>query len=300
VALESRQTTLASLKVFKVFIHELLTFERSPRVPEPDLVMDRPEQVEAYSKAGAEGGTMAPVYLFHTAQISHVIRPGDQVVDLACGSANQLAQVARLNPDCHFLGVDLSPRMLDRARALVKEQGLRNCEFKLADITDLSFLADSHADAVTSTLAFHHLPDAKLLQASFKEAARILKPGGGVYFADLGHLHAESSIDYFGHQYADRQPEIFTEDYLNSLRAAFSMSDFKQAAQVFGQRVKVLSTFLVPYMMVVKTANRRPSDQQLSVALRGLRQSMPAYHQTDLQDLILFFRAGGLASPYFN
>ncbi len=291
---------MASLKVLKVFLHELFTSERSPRIPEPDLVMDRPEQVAAYSLAGAEGGTMAPVYLFHTAQISHVIRPGDSVVDLACGSANQLAQVARLNPDCQFLGLDLSPRMLDRARELVTAQGLTNCKFKRADISDLSFLDDGCADAVTSTLAFHHLPNTKLLQASFKEAARILKPGGGVYLADLGHLRADSSIDYFGNQYADRQPEIFTEDYLNSLRAAFSMEDFRQAAQAFGGRVSVLSTFMVPYMMVVKSADRRLRDRQLSMSLCALRQSMPAYHRTDLQDLMLFFRAGGLPTPYFR
>ena len=291
---------MANLKVLKVFLHELFTSERSPRIPEPDLVMDRPEQVAAYSQAGAEGGTMAPVYLFHTAHISHVIRPGDFVVDLACGSANQLVQVARLNPESHFLGLDLSPRMLERARELVATQGLRNCEFKLADISNLGFLANRSVDAVTSTLAFHHLPSVELLQASFREAARILKPGGGVYFADLGHLRADSSINYFGHQYADRQPEIFTEDYLNSLRAAFSMEDFRRAAEAFDEQVSVLSTFMVPYMMVVKSVDRRPGDRQLSGALCGLRESMPAYHQTDLQDLMLFFRAGGLPTTYFK
>ncbi|MCQ1549065.1 MAG: class I SAM-dependent methyltransferase [Candidatus Accumulibacter phosphatis] len=291
---------MTSLQILKVLVRELITSERAIRIPEPDLVMDRAEQVEAYTTAGAEGGTMAPVYLFHTTQISQVLRPGDTVVDLACGSANQLAQVARLNPDVHFLGIDLSPTMLARARQLTTEKSLANCEFRLASITDLGFLENRSVDAVISTLAFHHLPDAASLQASFREAGRVLKPDGGVYFADLGHLRAEKSIEYFGRQYADRQPEIFTVDYLNSLRAAFSLHDFKLAAQAFGGQLAVMSTFLVPYMIVVKSAARRPPDERLARALRALRQSLPDHHRSDLKDLILFFRAGGLATPYLG
>lgn len=202
---------MASLKVLmKVLVSELATFERAQRVVEPDLVMDRQDQVDAYSQAGAKGGTMASVNLFHSAQVAEVIRPGDTVVDLACGSGNQLTQVAMLNPDSHFLGVDLSEHMLDQAQRLVTEKGLSNCEVRLASITNLEFLEDRSVDVVMSTMALHHLPDIASLQQCFREARRILKPDGGVYFADLGHLHAEKSIEYFARQYADQQPEVFT------------------------------------------------------------------------------------------
>ena len=76
-------------------IRELLTCKRCPLIPEPGLVMDDPEQVSAYVSAGREHGVMAPVYLFHGANICEVIRPGDTVLDLACGPGNQLALVAR-------------------------------------------------------------------------------------------------------------------------------------------------------------------------------------------------------------
>lgn len=288
---------MPSLKVIKILVQELATAERAPRVPEPDLVMDGEEQVRAYTLAGGEGGTMAPVYLFHTVQLSRLIRAQDLVVDLACGSANQLIQVARLHPQTRFLGVDLSPRMLDRARRLASEHGLANCEFRLGSITDLSFLDDRSVDVVMSTLAFHHLPDTAALELSFREAARILKSVGGVYFADLGHLRREASIAYFGHQYADRQPAIFTEDYVNSLRAAFSLADFRRAAAAFGGRVKVFSTFLVPYMIVVKSAPRSPATSEMTGKLQQLRDRMPDYHRVDFHDLRTFFRLGGLQTP---
>ena len=117
---------MPSLPVLKTLARELVSRERSPRRTEPDLVMDDPEKVAAYTRAGREDGVMAPVYLFHCAQVCEVIRPGDTVVDLGCGPATQLAMVARLNPDVRFVGVDLSEEMLERARAYGAEQGLGN------------------------------------------------------------------------------------------------------------------------------------------------------------------------------
>src|SRR5260370_348969 len=99
---------------------------RSPRVPEPDLVMDDAAKVAAYVGAGGEDGARSSVYLYHSAQISDVILPGDLVVDLACGPVNQLAIVARLNPESRFVGIDLSQRMLQIAKGTIDEMGRKN------------------------------------------------------------------------------------------------------------------------------------------------------------------------------
>ncbi|HEX9172681.1 MAG TPA: methyltransferase domain-containing protein, partial [Telluria sp.] len=115
---------MPSAALVQSVLRELFTSERSPRRTEPDLVMDDPANVAAYVEAGREHAVMAPVYLFHAANICEVIRPGDTVVDLACGPANQLAMVARLNPHTNFIGVDLSPPMLAQAQELITRQGL--------------------------------------------------------------------------------------------------------------------------------------------------------------------------------
>lgn len=73
--------------------------ERSPRTAAPNLVMDDPLNVAAHVEAGQEHAVMASIYLFYCADICEVIRPDDTVVDLACGPANQLAMVARLNSE---------------------------------------------------------------------------------------------------------------------------------------------------------------------------------------------------------
>ena len=108
---------LPSPAVLRALLRELTTFRRAPRIPEPDLVMDDAAKVAAYTQAGREDGVMAPVYLFNTRHACDVIRPGDVVLDLACGPATQLAQIARYNPESTFIGIDLSEPMLERAAA---------------------------------------------------------------------------------------------------------------------------------------------------------------------------------------
>lgn len=288
---------MPSWSVMKVLVKELATGQQIPRTNEPTLVMDDPQQVREYTLAGLEGGVMAPVYLFHCAQVCQVIRPGDRILDLACGPANQLAQIARLNPDCQFIGLDLSPEMLDRARELIATQQLANVSFVHGSITDLSQFEDDSFDAVMSTMALHHLPDENCLNQTFTEAARVLKPDGGVYLADFGRLKRKDSIDYFAYQYEDRQPPLFTLDYLNSLHAAFSLQNFRAAcSQSFGDRASVLSTWCVPFMVVVKSPPRRELPETLKKALHNLRDALPEYHKTDLADMRTFFRMGGVRS----
>ena len=187
--------------LMRTFVRELVTRESARRVTEPDLVMDDPDKVAAYTAAGMVDGVMAPVYLFHCEHICDVIRPGDTVVDLGCGPATQLAMVAELNPESRFIGVDLSDEMLGKARRHVESKGLTNVSFVTSDITAIDQLATASADVVMSTVALHHLPTLGHLDAAFSEAARILKPGGGLYLVDFGHLKSEKSIQYFAHQY---------------------------------------------------------------------------------------------------
>lgn len=288
---------MPSLSVLKVLVKELATRNRLPRTNEPTLVMDDPDQVADYTRAGLVGGVMAPVYLFHSTQVCQVICSGDRVLDLACGPANQLCQIARLNPDCHFTGLDLSSEMLERARGLTDSLGLSNVDFVKGSITDLSRFPDGCFDAAMSTMALHHLPDVESLNQTFREAARVLKADGGLYLADFGRLRRPDSIDYFANQYVDRQPVLFTQDYFNSLHAAFSLEDFQSAcATAFGTRAHALSTWCVPYMVVVKSPPRRELSDQLKRSLHAIRDSLPDYHKRDLTDLRTFFRLGGVSS----
>jgi arsenite methyltransferase len=287
---------MPSAQLIKTVVRELFTSERSERVTEPDLVMDDPENVAAYVEAGREHAVMAPVYLYHCANICEVIRPGDTVIDLACGPANQLAMVARLNPESRFIGVDLSPPMLERARELIERQNLKNVEFRHGDITDLSFFADASVDAVMSTMALHHLPTLGMLCQTYAEVARILKQDGGVYMADFGHLKSKRSIDYFAAQYQDRQPDLFTEDYYNSLHAAFYPEDFRKAVAPLEGRARLYATIGLPFMLALKSQPRRGDAPHLVAELARMQKNLPQWHKGDFNDLVRHFGMNGMRS----
>lgn len=69
---------------------------------------------------------------------------------------------------------DLTPQMLEEARAFITGQGMTNVDFQLADAEDLPF-EDAAFDLVTCRIAPHHFPN---VQQFVHEAARVLKPGG--------------------------------------------------------------------------------------------------------------------------
>src|SRR6476620_8425490 len=101
------------LAYIPIIFRELTCHRTLSREPEPDLVMADEQQVRDYAHAGRIDGVMSSAYVFHTGQATSVIHGAQTVLDLACGPATQLAQIAALNPASQFTGVDLSQKMLE-------------------------------------------------------------------------------------------------------------------------------------------------------------------------------------------
>lgn len=95
-----------------------------------------------------------------------------RALDVATGGGHTALAVA---PHVGSVTVsDLTPRMLETARAFLLSQNVTNAEFVQADAEALPF-ADASFDRVTCRIAPHHFPDvARFVQ----EVARVLKPGG--------------------------------------------------------------------------------------------------------------------------
>jgi len=282
------------------FLREAFGPRTFPREPEPDLVMDGNEQVAAYAEAGRIDGVMAAAYLFHSAHISAVIQGCARVVDLGCGPATQLGQVAQLNPETSFTGIDLSEEMLGNAAAHIRTLGLRNVELYRGDITHLPDIPDHFADGIISTMALHHLPSQEHLRACFREITRILRPDGALYLADFGRLKSLKSVIYFAYMNRAYQPHIFSLDYERSLRAAFLFEDFKAlAAQELPAHAKTYGTFQMPFLTLIKTQDR-PYPAQLRNTVRAMRRHLKRRYRRDLDDLRLFFWMGGLRNDPFR
>lgn len=283
-----------------VMLRESLIKDARPREPEPDLVMEGTEQVDAFVEAGRIDGVMAASYLFNTARITATIHGCKTVVDLGCGPATQLAQIAQFNPDVSFIGVDLSPGMLDSARAYVQQSGVSNIRFVQDDFSRLSQIADQSADGVISTLALHHLPTDQHLRQCFQQMARILRPGGAVYLVDLGRLKSLKSIIYFAYMNAAHQPHVFSLDYERSLRAAFLHADFEALAREYlAPGVAVYSAYKIPVLHITKTPDKGlPAD--VVARLKAARDQLTSQYRGDLDMIRLFTKLGGLGNDPFG
>jgi arsenite methyltransferase len=119
------------------------------------------------------------------------IESGAVVLDLGCGAGTDLLIAAQMTGlDGRVIGVDMTPSMLDRARASAEEMGLDNVELHESLIEALP-LEDGCVDVVISNGVIDLVPEK---DAVFDEIDRVLRPGGRLQVADV-IIHTEVSED---------------------------------------------------------------------------------------------------------
>lgn len=144
-----------------------------------DLWSERAEQWDARSEENRFAPDR-PADLDRTAAALQ-ITPGSRLLDAGCGSGQFALEMAARGAG--VTGVDLSPTMIERARAHGAERGIA-VEWRVGDLTTVPD-PDHHYDAIMARASLQFVPNP---WPALREFGRVIRPGGRLYVSIPGAL----------------------------------------------------------------------------------------------------------------
>jgi ubiquinone/menaquinone biosynthesis C-methylase UbiE len=134
------------------------------------------------------------------------LREGSRVLDVCCGTGSAAIPAAELvGPSGFVIGVDLADRLLALAREKARQRALQNVTFRVADMLELDYQAESF-DAVLCVFGIFLVPD---MPAAVRELWRFVQPGGKLAITSWGRNVLEPANSAFWRSVGELRSELY-------------------------------------------------------------------------------------------
>ncbi len=190
-----------------------------PRVPEPEA-MDDEQEVAEYNTMQHSAVNLA--FVQDLLAVHPAVAAGSTVVDLGTGTALIPLLLLEHRPDLQIIATDKSPAMLRQAERNLQLAVQPDAVQLLEDDSCQLSLPDHFADVVISNSLIHHLPEPA---ACFREAVRILQPGGFLFIRDLFRPETTETVEHLVATHAAGESLLQQQLLRQSLHAALIVSE---------------------------------------------------------------------------
>jgi ubiquinone/menaquinone biosynthesis C-methylase UbiE len=187
------------------------------------------------------------------------LKEGEVVLDLGSGAGFDCFLAAnRVGKTGKVIGVDMTPEMLEKARENARKGSYENVEFRLGEIENLP-VADSSVDAIISNCVINLSPDKERV---FKEAFRVLKPGGRLMVSDLVLLK--------------ELPDFIKKSvvsYVSCIAGAIRKEEYMGAIKGAGfQEVKIIDEAILPFEFMFNDPNTKVIREHLKIPPEKIKE----------------------------
>jgi ubiquinone/menaquinone biosynthesis C-methylase UbiE len=189
------------------------------------------------------------------------LREGETVLDLGSGGGFDCFLAAdKVGKKGRVIGIDMTPEMIDKARENAEKGKYENVEFRLGEIENLP-AADNSVDIIISNCVINLAPDKKNV---FKEAYRVLKPGGRLMISDIVlQKELPDSI------------KSSIEAYVGCVSGAVMKDEYIEAIKEAGfKEVKLIDETSFPYESIENDPTARAIIKNLNVPPEEVKEAV--------------------------
>lgn len=211
-----------------------------PRIIETEVITDQ-ASVDAYTLVTKQPPNLVSSFLIPTLQASSSAL---KIADIGCGPCGYHQELYGVYPNATVDAYEASMPMLVEAANLINPQKTNLVQAFLPDYP----LPQAQYDIVWASVFLHQLPDAAIAWDAIKQLG---KPGAEFIVFDLIRVEDETTCWGIINGFTPDAPQAFKQDFFNSLRASFIVTEVEQQLATAGLTATIATQEAFPNCSVM-------------------------------------------------